>query len=608
MIALFKKYISILISFVFLTSMLTVSVCAANVFDDVTSNQYSWAKDQIEEMAELGIIKGYNNKIFAPEDSVTKIQALLLCSRILGFIDDDAEDLIDDAYKLYGDIVIEYNEEYVSEICYLIYKGVLSTDELSLYISEDNAAVALKRYEVATIMTKAMNAVSEAEKLTSPTVFKDSADIPAASKPYVNYVYSKGLMQGMTPTEFVPLYKVTRAQMAVMLYRMREALDETRIYAVVDKINSGTIMYTDYDGNAEGLSILSKADTKVYIDGYLSSLNNIAPKSIICITKRGTDIYRIDAITVKGDEIILGSVTSVTTSSKGSKIKVQEISSSAVLEFPVSENVSVTYSKAASSLSNIKAGTYVELHLKDGEVMVINAAPRQTTVVGTVTDIILSPEVLLYVKLSSGEIEKYMFSDEVTVERNGKTVNSSDVLVGDKVNMTLTYNQISTIKATSSSFKDTGTIEEIKIAVQPSITIKSDGKSTTYSLSRDAAYEIDGADATIYDLRLNGTVTVTIEGETVTKVTSSSPTVASALTGKISVLNSAYGFFILDSTESSGKLVSTQVFFKGNFIKIYDSVARKEVSATALKQNMNVTVTGYMDTGAFVASAIVILP
>lgn len=588
--------------------MLTVSVSAAKAFDDVTSNEYSWAKTQIEEMAELGIIKGYNNKIFAPEDSVTKIQALLLCSRILGVIDDDAGDFIDIAFELYGDIVSEYNQEYVSEICYLIYKGVLSTNELSIYIGEDNSDVALKRYEVATLMTKAMNAVSEAETLTSPTVYKDSADIPAASKPYVNYVYSKGLMQGMTPTEFVPLYKVTRAQMAVMLYRMRDALDETRTYAVVDKINAGTVMYTDYDGNSNGVSVLSKADTKVYIDGYLSSVNDIAPKSVICITKRGSDIYKIDAITIKGDEIFVGAVTSVSTATKGSKIKVQEIGSSQALEFPVSQNVSVTYSKSASSLSSIKAGTYVELHLKDGEVMVINAAPRQTTVVGTVSNIVLSPEVLLFVELSSGETEQYAFADEVTVERNAKTVSTSDVLIGDKVNMTLTYNQISSIKATSSSFKDTGTIEEIKIAVQPTITIKSDGKNATYSLSRDALYEIDGIEATIYDLRLNGTVTVAIEGETVTKVTSSSPTVASALTGRISILNGAYGFFILDSTESNGKLVSTQVFFKSNTIKIYDSVGRKEVSTTALKQNMNATVTGYMDMGAFVASTIVILP
>lgn len=603
-----KKITSVIISILLLTALFAFTVSADIVFTDVTKEKYSWAIYQIEEMAQLGIIKGYNSKIFAPEDAVTKIQALLLCSRILGSEEDEAEDYVKLSVELYGDFVREYSDEYIENICYLIYKGVLSINELPIYIGEDNANVPLKRYEAATLITKTMDAVATAEAMSSRTVFKDSDDIPAVSKPYVNYVYSRGIMQGMTPTEFVPLYNVTRAQMAVLLYRMMEALEETRIYGTVNNVNVNTIMYTDGEGNSSGISVLPKAQTKVFVDGYASAINSIAPKSAICITKRGEDIYRIEAVTVTGDEIFIGAVTSVSTSSSGSKIKVYEIGGNEVFEFPISNDVSVTYNNAPSSLSNVKTGSYVELHITGGVVNLIKAEPKQKTVVGTVTDITLYPKVLISVKLSSGETEQYALADEVSVTRNNKTAETSDVLVGDKVTLTLTYNQISQIKASSTSFSDTGVIDEIKIAVQPTITISSKGTSTTYNLSRDAVYEIDGMEATIYDLRLGATVSVAIEGETVTKVSSSSPTVSSAITGKISVLNTAYGFFILESQEMSGSTVSTQVFFKSSSVKIYDSVNRKEISYTGLKQGMNVTVTGYMDTGAFVASAIVILP
>ena len=250
------------------------------------------------------------------------------------------------------------------------------------------------------------------------------------------------------------------------------------------------------------------------------------------------------------------------------------------------------------------------LQLKNGKVITIDASAKDATVSGTVKDIVLTPEVKLTLETSSGKTADYIFDSEATATRNGSKADISDILIGDKVTLTLLYNRIFKVSAQSKSYTKTGTIESILIAASPQITLKqSDGTSETFSVARDASFKTDGNDATIYDLRLGSNITLKIEGETVVSAESVAPIVSSVLTGTVETVNSAYGFMLLNVVNAqTGDVTQTQIFLKKTGLKIIDSTSGKEVSLTSLKSGMSVSVTGVMNTGAFEATTVIILP
>ena len=95
-----KKIISMVLIFTMLSG-LSVVTFGAGGFSDVDEDTYSWAIDQINEMAEKKIISGYPDGTFQPAKGITKIEAMLLISRILGKNDEIYSDILADIYKIY---------------------------------------------------------------------------------------------------------------------------------------------------------------------------------------------------------------------------------------------------------------------------------------------------------------------------------------------------------------------------------------------------------------------------------------------------------------------------------------------------------------------------
>ena len=76
-----KRLFSLILCLVF---VFTSIVASAAVFPDVSETKYSWAYKQIEDMASKKIIAGFEDSTFRPENAVTRVDALLLVSRIAG--------------------------------------------------------------------------------------------------------------------------------------------------------------------------------------------------------------------------------------------------------------------------------------------------------------------------------------------------------------------------------------------------------------------------------------------------------------------------------------------------------------------------------------------
>lgn len=252
----------------------TVSVFAESGFSDL-NEFHAWAEPQIEEMTTLGIIKGYTDGTFRPDRAITKTEALVLASRAAGFVTEDYDTFKSAAFTRYNDVVSQYNTPYPNEVCYLLYKGVLTEDDLASYIASDRSDSPLLRYEMAILLTKLMRAEDNlADNAEIKLDYSDAGEIPYTAAPYVDYATNSSLMQGVYDPEFPedvffkPYSSVTRAQMAVLLHRVLDKLEIEVTYAsaVGKNAANNTITYRNDEGKTAFFTL--SESTNLIVDGY----------------------------------------------------------------------------------------------------------------------------------------------------------------------------------------------------------------------------------------------------------------------------------------------------------------------------------------------------
>lgn len=90
-----KRTLALALILIMVFSMSTVSYAATGHFDDVTTKH--WAYENIEKMAEGGLVSGYGNRKFGPNDSFTIAQMSQIICNALGY-----ETEAKDGYWAYG--------------------------------------------------------------------------------------------------------------------------------------------------------------------------------------------------------------------------------------------------------------------------------------------------------------------------------------------------------------------------------------------------------------------------------------------------------------------------------------------------------------------------
>ena len=609
-----RKLLATLLAAVLLTAV-SMMPSLAQTFPDVTEDSYGWALEAVEEMVEDGIIKGYTDNTFKPERTITKIEALVLGARILGYTNENYAEFTELAKTLYEEVLSGLETAYPGEIAFLLYKNVLTEKELPYYIGGDNASAGMRRYEVAKLLTKLMDGEKDIDESATVSDYRDQSEIPADAKPYVRFVTDAGLMNGVpcpdTGVNFNPLGTVTRAQIATLLYRIKNLLAQSYTLGTIKAIDTKNeaILYIDANGEENKVTIPFDADPMIKKDGFSVEFEKLTAGSVLLLCMRNEFLHSIDTISRMPDEVFEGVISSVTTMQNKTELRVYRLSDeSEIFTYPVSENASVKYEGGLTSASSLKRSQFVKLEIKGGEVVSIEATASERSIVGTLEEITLEPSLSFSIRLANGDVEKYPVSSAATAKRNGSKTEIGDILVGDKISVVLRYEEVFSVTATSSKFITKGTIEEIVIATLPSLKIRENNVVNTYSLSRDCAYTVDGSDGSIYDLRLGANVTVSVDSETIVSLTATAPASTAATIGVIESINSAYGFFTMTVEGTDQKVTTMQVFTKRSNLKVIDSTTGATKRVSDLKNGMTVSVTGVTATGAYEATTIIIMP
>lgn len=265
-------------------SLVVAGTTFSQAFSDV-SNKH-WAKDAIDKMVDQGIISGYTDGTFQPSRNLSKIESLILLSKVAGV--NKYTEASEQFEKKYETALANYKTVYKKQVAYLLGVGVLNEAELPNLISANKLNSPITREEMAVLITKILGKEDEVKNKAFVILpFDDNDSISASAKPYVEYVYNESIMKGLTKNKFSPKEYVTRAQVAIILNSIvskvdivpeieKEIVDDTKVNATLTegKITSIDTILSTLEINEENIYEYNES-TVIYLDGKKVEISDI---------------------------------------------------------------------------------------------------------------------------------------------------------------------------------------------------------------------------------------------------------------------------------------------------------------------------------------------
>lgn len=603
-----KRYAAAIVSIAMLFAV--VLHAGAATFPDVLP-KHSWAAEYIEDMVSRGLIKGYTDGTFRPDNPISKLEAVILAARILGITKSENEEFVQAALEAYSSELEDYDINYKAEVAYLLYWNVLKLSELPSYIGDDVKNTAMRRFEVATLLTKVMG--GEKEALESGIIILDYADsdtVPTGAKAYVQYITDKRIMQGMEDNKFMPMFEVTRAMIVTMMHRMEISMEPYIEKATVVSSGADSLVVRKAGENAD-TEIEVTDDIIINIDGYASSPRHFEKGFVIQLQYHGDQIKMIEGLSKRNQLEKSGVIKNIARNKGITTIVVTPTGSAGETEtsYELDEDCEIKVDNKIVTYTSLRQGNYVVMKIKDSKVVSIIAETKESSYVGTITDIDLSGDTpQITIKKNDGSLATYTLMVDAVVIRNSVVDQIRSLSVGDRVDVAVSAGRIKRISANSIDRTFEGIIEEIVISsTSPSITFKISGQSKKYAIAPNTTFYVDDQEATIYDMRLGATATISLKSENIDKVKIASTVVPSQLIGIITSVNPVYNVITMDVIDTTtGKTSSQTVVAKSN-VKIIDNTNTRVSTVKGIEPGRSVIVLGALDSyGTYAANTIII--
>ena len=174
---------------------------AVTVFDDLGG--VSWARESIEALARRGVINGKADKIFAPNDTVTREEFVKMVVLALNITAEDTScdftDVRDDAWY----------KEYVGKA---VRSGLVNGRGDGTF----GVGESITRQDIAVILWNGIKSKAESK---SAAEFIDNDDVSDYAKEAVNAMRYLNIIDGYDDNTFRPNNAATRAEAAKLLYK-----------------------------------------------------------------------------------------------------------------------------------------------------------------------------------------------------------------------------------------------------------------------------------------------------------------------------------------------------------------------------------------------------
>lgn len=207
-----KKVLIFLLAISLIFSFSSIGLASAQI-----SDYYGhWAEDTITKWIDDGLIEGYNDGTFKPNDEISKVEFITLVNRIYGYYV-EAEDN-------YKDVS---NSIWYSTDC----KIAKANGYMDWYQENElNPKESILREEVFAILASIMQ-LKSTDDLSGIEQFTDKEEISDWSIKYMDALAANGYIEGNADKSVEPIDTITRAEAVTMLDRvMGELINKSGTY------------------------------------------------------------------------------------------------------------------------------------------------------------------------------------------------------------------------------------------------------------------------------------------------------------------------------------------------------------------------------------------
>lgn len=409
--------------------------------------QGNWAAPQISEWVNKGLVKGYQDNTFKPDNKITRAEFMAMANRAFAF----------------------------TATVPLQYKDVAASDWFSAEIAKAQAAAYISGYQDGTIRPNATISRQEAAsmiirmaKLQNPTdtavlsKFKDVGDIPEWSKAAIATVVDKKFMNGYPDQTFQPARSISRAEAIVTFNNVITAAVSPKAAKIFDK--AGT-----YGGESSIETI--DGDVTISVAGVTLQNMKITGKLLLAEGISNGDVT-LKKVTVQGSSTIKGggansikledcTLPSLTINKEGVRVVASGNTSVTVVQLESGAALVQTTSTGQGfgtvSISEIiPAGANISLTGNFTDVNVAAAKVNVALTSGTISKLeVLSKATGSKIDLSSGtKVNTLTLNAAVSVTGKGTIDTAQQSVPGTSFSETVTVGKTST---TSGAGGGTGT-------------------------------------------------------------------------------------------------------------------------------------------------------
>lgn len=203
-----KKMIAVMLSAAMVLTT-NVSFAAANT-DKFTDLNGHWGQAIINEAATLGVVGGYPEGYFLPDNLMKREEFYKLITNVLTAVPDTSKTTL--AFKDVDPI-----EWYIPTIKTAVAAGITKGYEDGTF----GVGQMISRQEAAKVVASVIS-TGNLDTSKNAATAKDAALIGDWALPYVNIMFQKGYMQGDNEGNFRPTMALTRAEAATLLLNVKK--------------------------------------------------------------------------------------------------------------------------------------------------------------------------------------------------------------------------------------------------------------------------------------------------------------------------------------------------------------------------------------------------
>lgn len=530
-----RRFTAFLFAALLSLSLLAVPAGAV-VFTDMVGH---WAQEDVEALAAEGIVNGTTPTTFSPGNRMTACEALLFCSRATGLTNVDKTKIYNDYLPVAQRLLPNETVSWASqEMAICLATGIISETELQALTTSGNILRSISRENLAMYLVRAMQLSPLANSLTSYNMsFADAASISPALRPYVYLLNMYGIVRGDTTNRFLPQGSVTRAEMATMLRRAIRFMNERGIYAELPKYtdfewiggtitavspSGGGVTVLTLDGGAAGSrSVSLPADVQIYENNMLTTTAALRVGQYVRVNlnTRGTPYAvrvggalttysgTITSLTQEHIAISVSGVSKAFDIDRFTEVQIGKVTGGGEIIDPNAGYTEATcrtdaqghlvrlqLSGGVSDEEGILAG--VELNLSGGQNLLVTGFD------GTTKQYLLPAGATVTVNGLPGTMTARYVGNYVSLQVSDEGINR---LEGVAVDSVTEYIQGSLRSYSTSGRYDTVTIAGL-----------TNGRTSTYDVSANAAIYYEGETVRLGDLRRNCFVTICLTNNEVT--------------------------------------------------------------------------------------------